>query len=91
MRVSAREPHSFREGDRGVAPRSEDAGKPTLGNRKEACGDVVMRGAGLLVPAVEIRAHLATAKNEERGLIHRLVCSARATRPAEPNASSFGC
>src|SRR3990167_1611904 len=36
------------EGDRGVAPRSEpDSGKPTLRDRREACGNVVIKGDGL--------------------------------------------
>ena len=45
---SALKLHSFREGDRGVAPRSEpDSGKPTFRDRREACGNVVVMGAGL--------------------------------------------
>jgi len=40
--------HSFQADDRGVAPRSEpDSGKPTFRDRREACGNVVMKGAGL--------------------------------------------
>ena len=45
---SALKPHSFREGGRGVAPRSEpDSGHATLRDRREACGNVAVMGAGL--------------------------------------------
>src|SRR3970282_328606 len=45
---SALKPLSPRADDCGVSPRSEpDSGKPTVRDRREACGNVVIMGDGL--------------------------------------------